>query len=410
MRPLRSSLFVVVAAAFVLFFISMLIFPQAALDAALKGFSIWWDVLFPALFPFLVISEIMLGFGVVHFLGTLFDPVMRPLFRVPGIGGFVFAMGFAAGYPVGSKLTTQLKEQGLIEREEAERLVAFTSTSDPIFLISAVSIGFFHDPALALVLAVAHYGTAVIIGLLMRFYRPHAPSGTAMEHREKRSPIIVRAIRAMHTARLKDGRSLGTLLQDAIQSSLQLIMVIGGLMVFFSVILTILTELHWMSVLTVLIGTVLGWFGMPHVLAEAVVNGLFEVTLGAKSAGFQASELGLLPSAAIAAFILSWSGLSVHAQIVSIMSRAQLRYAPFLAARALHGALAAVAVFLLWEWLYPAASRTMTAIGNVPVPSSGVSSWGWYAAGSSIIALSIVVGLLGLSLLFGIWNRLFKRY
>ncbi len=39
----------------------------------------------------------ILSFGIVHFFGTLLDPLMRPLFRVPGIGGFVMAMGFASG-------------------------------------------------------------------------------------------------------------------------------------------------------------------------------------------------------------------------------------------------------------------------------------------------------------------------
>jgi nucleoside recognition membrane protein YjiH len=77
----------------------LLRYPGPGFEAAVRGIGIWWDVLFPALFPFLVISEMLLGFGIVHFLGTLLDPLMRPLFRIPGIGGFVVAMGFASGYP-----------------------------------------------------------------------------------------------------------------------------------------------------------------------------------------------------------------------------------------------------------------------------------------------------------------------
>ncbi|GIQ65005.1 hypothetical protein PACILC2_35730 [Paenibacillus cisolokensis] len=30
----------------------MTVFPYAALEASLRGLSIWWEVLFPALFPF----------------------------------------------------------------------------------------------------------------------------------------------------------------------------------------------------------------------------------------------------------------------------------------------------------------------------------------------------------------------
>src|SRR5690625_950305 len=87
----------------------VMFYPEPALHAALNGIAIWWEVLFPALLPFLVLAEIMLGFGVVHFIGTLLDPFMRPLFRVPGTGGFVMAMGFASGYPMAAKLVSQLR-------------------------------------------------------------------------------------------------------------------------------------------------------------------------------------------------------------------------------------------------------------------------------------------------------------
>lgn len=216
--------------------VSMLFFPAQALHASLKGLSIWWDILFPALFPFLVVSEMMLGLGIVHFFGMLLDPIMRPVFRIPGTGGFVMAMGFAAGYPVAAKLTSQLWEQRLVNREEGERLVAFTTTSDPIFLIGAVSVGFFHDVSLAVILATAHYGTAILVGFMMRFHGGSAskkvtePAPQTASHTSTR--LLTRAFKAMHRARLLDGRSLGEMLRQAVQSSLQLVMVIGGLVVF----------------------------------------------------------------------------------------------------------------------------------------------------------------------------------
>ncbi len=97
------------------------------------------------LIAFFITSEILLGFGVVHFMGELLEPLMKPLFNVPGVGAFVLAMGFASGYPMGAKLTTRLREQNMVTRSEGERLVAFTSTSDPLFLFGAIAVGFFHQ-------------------------------------------------------------------------------------------------------------------------------------------------------------------------------------------------------------------------------------------------------------------------
>ncbi len=326
--------------------VSFLLFPQQGLEAALQGIHIWWDVLFPALFPFFVISEMLLGFGIVHFLGALLDPMMRPVFRVPGSGGFVMAMGFAAGYPIGAKLTSQLWQQRLVNRDEGERLVAFTSTSDPIFLIGAVAIGFFHDASLALILAVSHYGGGIFIGLIMRF---HGQPPLVQESLADQPFILTRAFHAMHNARMLDGRPIGLLLRQAVTTSFQLVFVIGGLVVFFSVFLAFMKHSGIMFILYDAIAFILQWIHIPEALAQAIINGLFEVTLGAQSAGSAGAEIALWHKAAIAAFILSWSGLSVHAQIISVLNQTDLRYKPFFTARLLHGLISSVLVYVLWE-------------------------------------------------------------
>ena len=72
--------------------------PQAALLASIRGLNIWWEVVFPSLLPFFIIAELLISIGVVKFIGVILEPLMRPLFRVPGIGGFVWAMGMASGF------------------------------------------------------------------------------------------------------------------------------------------------------------------------------------------------------------------------------------------------------------------------------------------------------------------------
>lgn len=343
--------------------ILMAVYPVETLHSSLRGLSIWWEVLFPALFPFFVISELLLGFGIVHFFGKLLDPLMRPLFRLPGIGGFVVTMGYISGYPVGARLTAQLWAQRLITRAEGERLVAFTTTSDPIFLIGAVSVGFFQNAAIAPILAAAHYGGGLLIGLLMRFHDFHkAPPGSrpnqgsnsiastsgSIRRNISRSRMAV-ALKAMHEARLLDGRGMGQLLQDSVQSALKLMIVVGGLVVFFSVVMEMLTHAGIVEALAEALRLLFSLIGMPAQLADASIFGLFEVTLGSRAAG--TAGTGIMHQTAIAAWVLSWGGLSVHAQIASLLSRTDLRYRPFMLARLLHGFLSMGLVYLLWGWL-----------------------------------------------------------
>lgn len=399
----------------------MVYYPAVSWEAGVTGLAIWWEVLFPSLFPFFVISELMLGFGIVHFLGKLLDPLMKPLFRIPGSGGFVAAMGFASGYPVSAKLATKLREQRLISRVQGERLVAFTTSSDPIFLIGAVSVGFFGSSQLAGILALAHYGSALLLGILLRFYGTREEEsllqgsaidmipdqGSAPPGRMSSSPAkfsLRSALKAMHEARLNDGRSLGELLKQAVSSSLQLMAVVGGLVVFFSVILKLLTASGIMSLLYAGIQSLLVMASLPADLAEPFVGGMFEVTLGAKAAAAPPG-VPLMYKAAAAAFILSWGGLSVHAQVASILNGADLRYLPFLAARLIHGILAASLLLLLWTPIMGSGSAAMLLISPEEEMSVGWSS----VPDAFVIFLKWIAVLLILSLLARIIHRILAR-
>ena len=83
--------------------------PQAALQASIRGLNIWWEVVFPSLLPFFIIAELLISIGVVKFIGVILEPLMRPLFRVPGIGGFVWAMEWLL-VSAGAKLSARLRK------------------------------------------------------------------------------------------------------------------------------------------------------------------------------------------------------------------------------------------------------------------------------------------------------------
>jgi sporulation integral membrane protein YlbJ len=347
--------------------------PQVALQASLRGVSVWWEILFPALFPFFVLSELLLGFGIVHFAGTLLDPFMRPLFRLPGVGGFVVAMGFASGYPVGARLTSRLMEQKLVTRNQGERLVSMTTTSDPIFLIGAVCIGFFGSLQAAPVLAIAHYGGALLIGIAPRFWS-RGNQSDYIDVEPFKGSRLREALAIMHQARLADGRPFGLLLQQSLQSSLALMMIVGGLVVFFSAALELFVQSGLSSLFHDLIAGLLQLFSLSPKLAPAIVKGTFEVTLGAKAAAAD-SSIPLVDQIAAAAFVLSWAGLSVHAQVAGLMSQTTWRYLPFARARLMHGFIAMLLVYLFWPLLnhgaivgLPALAQTIPSFHRTSIP------------------------------------------
>lgn len=336
------------AASVTLMAASLISFPQESFDASIRGLNMWWEIVFPSLLPFFIVSEMLIGFGVVRFIGVLLEPLMRPLFKVPGVGGFVWAMGMASGYPAGAKLTARLRQEKQLTKIEAERLVSFTNSSNPLFIFGAVSVGFFYNVQLGVILALAHYLGNISVGLIMRF---HGKNEESLE-KDKESKLSIRAaFAALHRTRIKDNRPIGKLLGDAVTSSIQTLLMIGGFIILFSVINKLLFHLHITAFLAQFIEIALGLLGMTEMLSLPYISGLFEITLGSQMTS-QVQDATLMHQAIITSFILAFSGFSVQAQVASILAQTDIRFQPFFLARILHGFFAAFYAFVLWKPVY----------------------------------------------------------
>ncbi|WP_245807727.1 sporulation integral membrane protein YlbJ [Halobacillus massiliensis] len=334
---------------------SLIQMPDVALQASKQGLELWWTIVFPSLLPFFIIAEILFGFGIVHGVGLLSERLMRPLFNVPGSGGFVWIMGMASGYPAGAKWTRELRLSGQVSRIEAERLVAFTNASSPLFILSAVAVGFFGDPSLGFLFAAGHYGGSVLVGIAMRFYGYKDTRTRSLT----RSFSIKQAALEIHKARMKDGRPFGHLLGEAVTKSVQTLLLIGGFIMLFSV----LTQLIKAGILFDALSYLLTIFKVNEDLHMAVISGIFELTTGIGAV--TSTTAPLLTQILLVSFMLGFHGLSIQAQIASILSDTDIRFMPYFFARLFHGVAACVLVTIFY-YTTDAAARHSLAVSNQP--------------------------------------------
>lgn len=323
---------------------ALIIYPKEAFEASLRGLNMWWTVVFPSVLPFFIFSEMLIGFGVVRFIGVLLEPFMRPLFRVPGSGGFVLAMGMASGFPAGAKLTARLRQEGQITASEAERLVSFTNSSNPLFIFGAIAVGFFKNPSIGIILALSHYLGNICVGFLMRFHG----SNDQTDERDKRPHSFKTALQEMHHTRLKDNRPIGKLLGDAVTSSIQTLLMIGGFIILFSVLNRLLSLMDITTFVSHFFSYLLLLFGFSQELSLPLISGIFEITLGSQMTS-KVSDSVLWQQIAIVSFILAFSGFSVQAQVASILAETDIRFSPFFIARLFHGLFSVILSLLLWK-------------------------------------------------------------
>ena len=305
----------------------MVINPQETVKASTAGLKLWLLVLVPALFPFFIVSDLMINLGFVHFLGVVLEPIMRPLFRLPGCSSLVIVMGFTSGFPVGAILTRRLYEDKMLTANEAERLVSFTNNSSPLFILGAVGIGMFGSAAIGYLLAASHYLSNLLVGILWRFKsnEPHYLNRPTTSRLKKGLKALIESQNSADT-------NIGTLISSAIKNSLNNILAISGFIIVFSIIARIFAVWGLMDILAQLFTHLFAFMHVTYQVAYGLGMGLLEITIGANNVA-NALNANILQQLIIVSIIIAFSGLSIITQVMSIMAGTPVRLSFYLLSR-----------------------------------------------------------------------------
>ena len=93
----------------VFLFLAMLFSPKAVFEGAESGLLLWFQIVFPTLFPFMLISGLMLAGGGINIIARLFGRMFSVLFATSKNGAFAVITGFLCGYPMGAKVSIPVR-------------------------------------------------------------------------------------------------------------------------------------------------------------------------------------------------------------------------------------------------------------------------------------------------------------
>ena len=340
---------------FVVITIYLVIFSKSNLTAAKNGLTLWATCVVPSLFPFFVITNLLSHTKVVSFTGKLLDKFMRPLFNVPGIGGFAFVMGLISGYPVGAKVVSDFRQEGLVTKDEGERMLAFTNNSG----ISSVGISLFGDTTTGLLLLCTHVLACITVGIILGKFSKKSDE-------EFRAKIIFSQRNSTHfmenslhnkTTNRKNSaknnsnfsapksqnvtfKNLGEVLGSSINNSISTILMIGGFVVIFSVIISILNQTHALDFLSKFFNPILAFLGFDLNFAKPLLNLISGVHIKAIS-----------QNVILCAFLLGFGGFSVLLQVFSIVAKTDLSMKKYFIGKFMQGIFAAIYTFLALKFI-----------------------------------------------------------
>lgn len=288
-------LFVILTAAFISA-------PLKYSDAALRGIKLWALCVAPSTLPFLFMTALLTSFGAVERLSCRAAPITNKLFKLSGAAAYAFLSGAVCGYPVGAKVISDLREGGLITRDDATGMSVISSMSGPLFIVGSVGAGMYHSAAAGLIILFAQYAAVIITGIIFGRFRPK------------------KEVSSSRLPRLKSVSADGILYSSMYSSVLSVLCVGGFICVFF-----LLAEMAEDFYITCPITFIMNQIPIFKGLGSGFSKGLIEVTGGclALSAFFTPASI------ALSAFIITLGGLSVIFQQVAYLKRAEVNLRVF---------------------------------------------------------------------------------
>ena len=286
------------------------------------SFGVWKNNIFPSLFPFFVLSHILINYGFVELVGELFKPIMNKVFKLRGISAFVFIMSLVSGFPSNAKYVRELYLNGLINEYEGSKILTFTHFSNPLFILGTISIMFLNNKEIGLLILFCHYIGNIIVGLLFRNYYVNVDNS---------SVSLKRSILEMHKKRISNNKSFGSIISEALVNGINTLLLIFGVVTFFLVVTTIIDNI----------------ISLPRYY-QSILNGIFEMTQGLKYVSLL--DIPLKIKGTLSVLFISFGGLSVHLQIISILSDTKIKYFPFLVARILHCCISSLLFYFLFDY------------------------------------------------------------
>lgn len=314
---------------------SLLLFSTSNLPAIKKGLVLWANSIVPSLFPFFVATELLMHTDFINILGKLLNKIMKPLFNVRGEGFFAFIMGLLSGYPVGAKIACDFRKNNICSKEECERLLSFTNNSGPLFIIGTVGISMFGNSTIGLLLLITHILTCITVGILFRFWKFNYSSS---DYTYNKNSNYQRYENITFS-------NFGEILGKSINNSISTILIIGGFVVIFSSIISILNASGIMHILILILTPIFNFLHIDSSFIFGIITGLLEITNGISyisSINIKAISVNIV----ITAFLLGFGGFSVLLQVWSIISKTDLSIKPYIYGKMLYAVLSSFYTFV----------------------------------------------------------------
>ena len=298
-------------------FIFIYTYPKVTIETVLFGINIWFYNVLPTLFPFFILSDLFVNYGLIDLISELLKNFMR-IFNLSGMCSYPLFGSMISGIPSGARYTKQLLDNNLITQDEANHLITFTHFSNPLFILGTVGEVLLKDKNLGFIILIAHFLGNIIIAFIFK----------KNNYIVKEDISFKKAFLAMHKKRITNKDNFINILSNSIYNCIDILFLLLGIIIIF-------------LLLTNIVGKII-----VNKSLFLIIKGIFEMTQGIKFVSI--SDISLLFKTILITFFISFGGLSVHLQTASIINDSKIKYKNYLIARIIHSFISSILVYIFF--------------------------------------------------------------
>lgn len=312
------------------FIILFSIFSESCIPAVAFTVKQFLTVVLPSILPFYVIADILKKSGFIEKTGNRCNKLMYPIFGLSGSSIFAIIIGMISGYPAGATITAEMYLDNKISNHDAKVLSSFTNNTGPLFLIGAVGAGMLNSVKKGIFLYTIHILSSVIIGLIIsNTQRKKSNRKKAYEYQQE--PHVSKS-------------QFLKILSESMTKSVYTMLPIAGAIIFFSAIIAVLKSTDIFPFLIAL-----GRYISLDEPLKGLLPGFFEITTGIYD--MSQTTLPDIIKLPLISLITGFAGLSVHTQVIGILSKAGINCRLYLTGKFLQSILSALLTFVLMQFI-----------------------------------------------------------
>ncbi|MBQ8584784.1 MAG: sporulation protein [Butyricicoccus sp.] len=296
-------------------FLALLLDPTGAAEGVREGLNLALGTAVPALFPFFLVSSLLISTGGASFLGRFFAFPCRVLFGLPGNAAPAFLLGLTGGYPVGARTVRELYDKKMLSKDEAGRALACCNNTGPGFLVGLCGAALLGSVQAGIFLYLIHAVSAILTGF-------------ALSERKD--------VQAADSPQAVEKKPFSVCFVDSVQGAGATSLKVTAFITAFSVLLRLLRSLGLIDRFAALLTPLCPLLGLPEHGAQALVLGAFELTCGLSALPQSEGRL-LLPAMSV---LTALGGLSVWCQSAAVLAGSGLSARPIVIGKCLHALLA----------------------------------------------------------------------